>query len=147
MYKLSEDIVLNLKKKFPNADIENIIQYLFMEILQKTLNDGSSQIREFGKFISFATYSSKLQREVIRFKFKPSTALISKLNNDQYLLNNIPVKSKIPFNENHKQKCLDKKENKEINSQAQIEAERLGTKRTIKNVIQHDIKDLLDKKN
>lgn len=130
MFKLSDEIVQNLKNKFGDIPIDNIIQYLFMEILQKTITDGSCHIREFGKFVAFQTYSNKLNKHVIRYKFKPSTALLNKLNNDAYLFKKIPVKSKVPFTEENKQICHDKQNNKQLNSNAYVEAERLGSKKS-----------------
>lgn len=143
MYKLSPDVVENIKKKFPDSPIEKIIQYMFMEIVEKSITDGSCYIREFGKFVAFQTYSTKKKRTVIRFKFRPSVALLNKLNNDDYLLENIPVKSQIPFTEEHEQMCS--QTNKELNLAAANEAEKLGKTKSIENLNRQDILDLLDK--
>ncbi|MFW6242607.1 MAG: hypothetical protein ACOC2W_00450 [bacterium] len=147
MYRLTEDIVLDLKQKFTEDNIEQIIQHIFMYILEKTLKDGSCHIREFGKFIAFKSYSNRIHRSVIRFKFKPSMALMSKLNNDEYILNNIPVKSKIPFNEEHAEKCKNSKDKRQLNIDAQNEADRLGKQRTIQNVNTKNIIDIINEYN
>lgn len=146
MFKINSDIMINLKKKFPNVDVENVIQYLFMEILQKTIMDGSCHIREFGKFVAFGTYSQKLNKNVVRFKFRPSMAMVNKLNNDQFVLNNVPVKSKIPFNEQHEQNCQNKRHIKDLNTQAEHEADKMGHQKTLQNTNVYEIIDLLENK-
>lgn len=146
MYKLPQDIVLDLKQKYPESNIDSLIQHIFMYILEKTLQDGSCHIREFGKFIAFKSYSQKTHRYVVRFKFKPSMALLTKLNHDEYIINNIPVKSKIPFTESHSNSCEGHKKTRESNIKAQIEAERLGRKKTIQKVNTKNVLTIINEK-
>lgn len=144
MYKLSPDIMISLKKQFPDSNIEAIVQYLIMSIIQKTLSDGSCHIREFGKFVAFGSISTKCNKKVIRFKFKPSVTLIEKFNMDQYLIESIPVKAKLEFNESHEEKCRDKQDIKKSNLIAQNEAEKLGYNKTLQNLNKHEILDILN---
>lgn len=143
MLKLSEDIVLDIKKKFPNSDVEHIIPYLFDAIIQKTLRDGACTIREFGKFISYGRTSGKTYQKTIRFKFRIATSLIKKLNSDKYWLNRIPVEAKLEFNEEHEKKCQDKRQIRDQNIKAINEAEKLSNKKTIQNINTHNILDIL----
>lgn len=88
MFILSEDIEIKLQKKYPDIHIKSIIDDIFREIIEKTIKDGSTVIKGFGKFVSYASYSGKLDTDVIRFKFKASNAFMGKIKKDEYLLNN-----------------------------------------------------------
>lgn len=145
MFRLPEDAELELQKKFPNAPIQQITQYLFQLILHKTLNDGACSIRSFGKFISFKTRSNRVGQDVIRFKFKISNALINKLRNDKYVLNNIPIKAVNIFAETHENKTKDKKFQSKANTTASKEAEKLGKKKTEERVVFNIINDMISK--
>jgi len=145
VFRLPEDAELELQKKFPNAPIQQITQYMFQLILHKTLTDGSCSIRGFGKFISFKTISNRIGRDVIRFKFKISNALIGKLKTDQYTLNNIPVKATNIFNSRHENNTKDKKEQSQANTVASKEAEKLGKKKTEERVVLNIINDIISR--
>lgn len=145
MFRLPEDIELELQKKFPNAPIQTIIQFTFQAILDKTLRDGSCSIRDFGKFLSFKTRSNRIGRDVVRFKFKISNALSVKLKNDQYIFNNIPIKAANIFTENHENKTKDRKDQSKANISAAKEAEKLGKKKTEEHLVLNIIQDMISK--
>jgi len=145
MFRIPEELELELQKKFPNAPIPQIIQFIFQSILNKTLNDGSCSIRDFGKFISFRTRSNRVGQDVIRFKFKISNALSNKLKNDQYVFNNVPVKAANVFSESHREKTKHKKMQSEANIKAAKEAERLGKKKTEEYLVLNIINDVISK--
>jgi hypothetical protein len=105
MVRLPEDLENELIAKYPEANVKAIIQSMFLGIIDKTLKDGGCIIREFGNFKAFRTHSAKLATDVIRFKFSISPALEKKIKFDTYLLNNIPIKAKVPFTEEHQKKC------------------------------------------
>jgi len=144
VFKLPEDLETELQKKFQNAHIPTITQYIFQAILEKTLKDGSCSIREFGKFISFKTTSNKMGQDVIRFKFKISNTLNNKLKIDKYLLENAPVKATNIFTVEHEEKTKDKKIQQHINMTAQKEAEKLGKEKTKSNLVTSEIIDMMN---
>jgi len=145
MFKLPEDAELELQKKFPNAPIHQIIQYLFQLILHKTLTDSSCSIRGFGKFMSFKTLSNRIGQDVVRFKFKISNSLINKLKTDQYVLNNIPVKAINVFNKQNEDNTKNKKEQSHANVCASREAEKIGKKKTEERVVLNIINDIISR--
>ena len=130
MYHLPEDLVKHLQDKYPNVHVKSLVPSLFQAILEKTLTDGSCLIRGFGSFIAYKTYSNKIGRDVIRFKFKPSQALDRKLKNDDYLLDNMPIQAKRAFDRKHESRCKAYQEQKMYNVKAQKEAGQLGNERT-----------------
>ena len=144
MYRLPEDIETELQKKFVNAHIPTIAQYIFQAILDKSLRDGSCSIREFGKFITFKTRSNKTGNDVIRFKFKITNTLGNKLKIDQYILNNIPVKAPNVFTPEHEEKTRNKKLQQKANITAQKEAEKLGKEKTKSNLVTNEIMDIMN---
>jgi len=145
VYKLPEELEAELQKKFPNVHIQTITQYIFSAILNKTFNDGSCSIREFGKFVSFKTRSSRTSQDVIRFKFKISNTLNQKIKQDQYLINNTPVKALNVFSDKHEEKTKDKKLQHEANVIAQKEAEKLGKVKTQSQLVVNIINSIVDK--
>ena len=105
-YSVTADIVAELTKKYgSNIEVEHFIQDLFTSIVNKTLNEGGCGIRGLGSFASFVTYSGKSNKNVVRFKFKLSNAFRKRITNDEYLLNNLPVKSQYAFSEVNESKC------------------------------------------
>jgi hypothetical protein len=145
VFKIPEDLEVNLKKKFPDIHIQTLVHYIVSAILEKTLKDGSCSIREFGKFITFRTRSNKIGQDVIRFKFKISNTLNNKLRSDQYLLDNVPVKVQTPFTQDNEEKTKDKKDQQQLNIQAQKEAEKLGRDKIMSNLVTNEIKDIMEK--
>jgi hypothetical protein len=144
VFKLPEDLEAELQKKFQNAHIPTIVQYIFQAILEKSLRDGSCSVREFGKFISFRTRSNKIGQDVIRFKFKLSNTLSNKLRIDQYLLDSIPIKAPTVFTTEHEQKTKDKKLQQKANIGAQKEAEKLGKEKTKSNLVTNEILEIMN---
>ena len=144
MFKISEDVELKLKEKYPDLNIRQFIHDFIQALLDKALSDGSVSIREFGKFLAFVTYSKRVGKNLVRFKFKPTFSLTSKLNSDQYLLENLPVKTPASFTKDHEAKCKDKKEQRQDNFKAMQEAQQLGRKRTQENLAKDEIMKILN---
>jgi hypothetical protein len=144
VYKLPEDLEIELQKKFQNAHIPTLVQYIFQGILEKTLRDGSCSIREYGKFLSFKTRSNKIGQDVIRLKFKISNTLNNKLRSDRYLLDNIPVKAINVFGDKHEQNTKDKKIQQTANVLAQKTAEKLGKEKTKSQLVTNEILNIMD---
>ena len=144
MFKLPLDLEAELQKKFQNAHISTLVQYIFQAILEKALKDGSCSIREFGKFITFRTRSNKTGQDVIRFKFKLSNTLNNKLKIDKYLLNNMPVKATSVFTTQQEQNTKNKKLQQKANITAQKEAEKLGKEKTKSNLVTNEIMSIMD---
>ena len=134
---------MELQRKFPDVHIKTITQHIFQSIFDKTLKDGSCNIREFGKFISFQTKSSKLGRNVIRLKFRLSTSLEMKIKTDNYLLNNIPVKSSMIFDDKNEEKCKDKRGIRNANVAAAKEASNIGKKRSEDSVVEFEVSRII----
>jgi nucleoid DNA-binding protein len=144
VYRLPEDLEAELQKKFANAHIPTIVQYIFQGLLEKTLRDGSCSIREFGKFVSFRTRSNRIGQEVIRFKFKMTTTLGNKLKIDQYILDNMPVKATNVFSSEHEEKTKNKKLQQKANITAQKAAEKLGKEKTKSNLVTNEILSIVN---
>lgn len=144
MFKLPEDLEVELQKKFVNAHIPTLVQYIFQGLLEKALKDGSCSVREFGKFITFRTRSNKIGQDVIRFKFKISNTLNNKLKIDQYLLENMPVKATSVFTTEHEQKTKDKKLQQNANITAQKAAEKLGKVKTKSQLATNEILSIMN---
>jgi nucleoid DNA-binding protein len=144
MYSLPEDLELEIQKKYQNVHVRELVDHIFRLILNKTLNHGSCQIREFGRFISYKTKSTKTSTYVIRFKFRTSTTLDKKIKNDQYYLKNIPVKANVPFGIENEKKCENKKSITYANLQAEREAEREARNQTKKHIVIHEIDSILE---
>jgi len=142
MFRLNDEIMLELSKKHPDVNVRRIVHDVFDSIIEKTLKDGSCKVSEFGKFDSYKTNSTKLGTEVIRFKFRISPFFEKKIKFDQYLLSNAPVKAKIPFTEENLEKC-----NQEIrasNIEADFEARKLGDLRTKEKEMGQLVLDILN---
>jgi len=112
MFKLPVDIETDLIKKYPNVDISNFVHDMITFIIQKACFDGSCSIRDFGKFLSYKIYSSRLGKETVRFKFKHSTSFLNRIKNDKYMLEKLAVRIAVPFTEQHEKKCADKQDRK-----------------------------------
>jgi hypothetical protein len=144
MIHIPEDLEIELQKKFQDVHIKTVIQHVFQSIFDKTLKDGSCNIREFGKFVAFQTKSSKIGRNVVRFKFRLSSSLEKKIKTDDYLLNNIPVKSTAAFNEEHEEKCKNKRDISKANANASKEAGSVGKIRTNCHVVEHEVNKIIN---
>ena len=114
MFRLPPDVELELTRKYPHVDIINLVHDLITLISQKACFDGSCPIREFGKFIAFQVYSSRLNKNTIRFKFKHSESFMKRIRNDKYILENLAVKLPTPFTDDNEQKCVDKRDRKVV---------------------------------
>jgi nucleoid DNA-binding protein len=144
VFKIPEDVEIELQKKFNNVHVPTVIQYLFHAILTKVLKDGSCSVREFGKFIAYRTKSGKIGKDVVRFKFKISNTLNTKLKLDKYLLENVPIRAQNIFTEDHEQKIKEKQQIKTSNVIAQQSAEKYGKERTKSNIATNEILELLN---
>jgi len=143
MHRLPDELENELQKKFPNVHIRKLVDLIFRMTLEKALKDGSCYIREFGRFSTYKVKSTKLGKDVIRFKFRISTTLDKKIKTDQYYLDNIPASSNYLFGEKNENICKDKKNQREANVVAEKEAEKIGRDRTKKHVLTDEISNIL----
>ena len=148
MYKLPEDVVLEIKRKHPNIiNIERVIDDTFNEIVEKTFKDGSCQIRNLGKFISFQSFSTRTNDNVAKFKFYISQVFKNKIKNDKYLLESLPIKAQVPFTNANKEKCGDlQHEIKLANVKAREDASKESSKKSKERLAKHEILAILEKK-
>jgi nucleoid DNA-binding protein len=129
-YKLPADIESELQKRFPEVHVPTIVDAIFQSIIGKITRHSNCTVREFGKFTAFVTHSEKLSKDTVRFKFKISSALNKKIKSDQYLLENLPAKAQVVFDERNQQVCEDKQLKKMANLEAISEANKISRKKT-----------------
>lgn len=129
-YRLPQDIEIELQKRFKEVHIPSVVDAIFQFIIQKIAKDSNCTIREFGKFIAFVTYSEKTAKNLVRFKFKLSSAFSKKLKTDRYLMENLPVKAKTPFTKQNEDACKDKQCKKQANLEAVKRANQISKKKT-----------------
>lgn len=96
-YKVPLSIENKLKKEYPEIDVSKLINELFSMIHEKSITDGSCLIYNFGRFFSFKHFSSSKCKFQPRFKFKVSRALIRKMGEDPYILDQISLTSAYIF--------------------------------------------------
>jgi len=144
MYDLPKDIVNNLSKKYPNINIEKLFRDILEEILEKTFTDGACTIRTFGKFIAYQTYSTRLNKNLCNFKFRPGVTFKKRIQEDEYLLNNLPFKSKASFTEKHEQSCQRFQDQKQINYENRKLTEKYEKKRTREKLAKIEILNILE---
>jgi hypothetical protein len=145
MFNLPKDIEKDLIEKYPDIPIKSIVNSLFQRIIEKTLNDGSCTIRSFGKFISFVTFSGKLGRDVVRFKFKLSPTFNKKIRDDDYLIKTHNVRARNTFGEIEKERIIDDiiQKRKIENAKAVIEAGKQGSMKTRERLIEKTLKEMI----
>lgn len=90
MFKVPTDIVLELKKEFPNVPVEQFIDKLFDKIFKKTITLGSCAVTRLGTFFAYKAFSNRIHKIVPRFKFSISRALRTKIVKDDYIIEQIP---------------------------------------------------------
>jgi hypothetical protein len=144
-YKLPADIEQMLQKQYKDVPIPAVIDSIFSLIVHKVTNDSSCTVREFGKFIAFVTHSEKLGKESVRFKFKLSAALRSKMKKDEFLLNNLPVKAQTSFTEDHANRVKDKQGRKQANLDAASKASKITKTKTDERIVADHIRDIVHK--
>lgn len=94
-FKLPADVVSSLKKEFPDIKhIEKIVNKVFDLILKKVIKDGACTITRFGYFFGYKSLSSRTKEVLPRIKFAISRTLRLDIQNDQYLMDQIPDYSK-----------------------------------------------------
>lgn len=96
-YKVPLSIENKLKKEYPEINVSKFINELFNMIHEKSITDGSCLIYNFGRFFSFKHFSSAKCKFQPRFKFKVSRALIRKMGEDPYILDQISLTSAYIF--------------------------------------------------
>lgn len=90
MYRLPQDIINRIKIKYPGIEnLEEIINYIFEEIREKSITDGSCSIHKFGSFYTYKSFSGRKGVYVPRFKFRPSRAFMDAMNSDFYIIRKI----------------------------------------------------------
>ena len=132
MYKIPKDIEVEMNKIYPNIDVQLFVHQLFTKIVDKTFRDGACSIREIGKFVAFKMFSTRLNRETVKFKFKSSISMLKRIRFDEYLLNLVNISQPVEFNEEHEQICSDKREIKKLRNKVYPivnKSEREGTKK------------------
>ena len=143
IYKIPPDIENILRKKYPNIDITQVIHDVFDTILEKTFDHGSCTIRSLGKFICFKTFSTRMGRDQVRFKFKASTTFVNKIKNDSFLVDKLACVKNHNFTDYHKNNCEDKKEQKLINTQIEQTITKQQKKKTNESLAKQKILDIL----
>ncbi len=138
-FKLPQDIETDLQNRFPGVHVPTFIDALFQAILSKVTKHADCTIREFGKFTAFVSHSKRLSKNIVKFKFRISTALNDKLKSDDYLIRNLPVKAATPFNDEHKKNVADKQEKKQANVKAKTAASSFSRKKTDETIVANEI--------
>jgi len=105
MFKLPDDIEIEMGKLYPGINISLFIHQLFTKIIDKTLQGGACSVRGLGKYMAYQTFSAKLARNVIRLKFVFSIAFLKKIRFDELLMETLPVKDIVEFGEKHEAVC------------------------------------------
>ena len=143
MFDLPKDIEYKLKQKYPELNISKIFNDILDEILNKTFEDSACTIRKFGKFTAYQIYSTRLGYNTCKFKFIPSPTFNKKIAQDQYLLNNLPVKETRDFTSEHEEKCQNFQEQKQLNIQLKKEARNTEKTRTKEKLAKMEIMNIL----
>lgn len=147
MYKLPVDILRKLKNKFPEIqNIEELVNMLFEEIREKSINDGACLIHKFGTFYTYKAYSGKKETFIPRFKFKISRSFSKKIEDDTYVINRIE-KVLERFFINSKTENEKYIKNRSLNNQLQSEILNNQTKikeKTKENISNDEIADILN---
>lgn len=104
-YKVPQEIVDRLQQKYPDVNVSFIIHDLFDDILRTTISKGSCTVKQFGRFLSFVTFSNKTKRDTLRFKFRTNQTLISKISNDPYLIKQALRGVTVPFTQTNEENC------------------------------------------
>lgn len=144
MYKLPADIQDKLQQDYPEVNIEDIIHKMFTMILEKTTADGTTTIREFGKFMAFKIFSTRTQKETVRFKFRITSSLTNKLNNDDFISQNLTTKEANQFTDKHEEKCKTKRDQKRKNYEMIQEANKKSKETTQEHLARERILDILE---
>lgn len=143
MYKLPLDIETELQKKYPTISVKSFINDIFDIILKKSLNSGGCSIREFGKFTTHKVFSGRVNKYLIRFKFKTSEALNLKIKDDPFLLETLNTRPKVEFNKVDEENCKSRKSLKDENYQSRSEAIKLEKKVTKNNVARNELERII----
>ena len=98
-YKIPNIIEKKLQEKYTSINVSEFINYLFTEIQNKSISDGSCLIYNFGRFFAFKNFSNKKFKFQPRFKFKVSRALIKKMADDPYILDQINLTTSMIFDQ------------------------------------------------
>ena len=145
MFKLPPDIEHELVKKYPNADILNIIHDTVTLIVNKACFDGSCLIRGFGKFIAFKIYSERSGKDAIRFKFVKTVSFINRIKNDNFLMDHLILQFKKPYTEKKEKKCKAKRHRKiTLNKNDVVPIHKIGKERTNYKLATQEILNILE---
>lgn len=86
--KLNEEF----KRKYcEDFDAKAVMNKFFEHMMEYCIENSAFRVSNLGNFTMFKVFSTRTNKNMVRFKFKPSSTLIKKLNSDQYILENIPV--------------------------------------------------------
>lgn len=100
MFKLSESAMRVLRDKYPNLDMAEIVDTILTTIYETTVSEGACILYNLGRFYTYKNYSERKNKFVPRFKFKVSRSLVTKMESDQYVINQINTVAKTLVNEN-----------------------------------------------
>jgi hypothetical protein len=146
MYKIPKDIEIEMNKLYPDLDIQLFIHNLFTKVLDKTFADGACTIRELGKFITYKTYSTKVNNYTVKLKFKTAASILNRIRHDEYLLENVPVQSKYCFTDSHKQACQNRAAQKAANKEIASKVKESEHKKTNERLAKYEILKVLEEK-
>lgn len=126
-FKIPDELIFRLEQKYKNKEISStvirdLVSDLFLLILQRCIEYQSIKIANFGKFVIYKVFSGKTNTERIRFSFMKSFKLTNALNNDEYVLNKVPLTIKQSFGNNNIKTCQPKQHIKLANKIAKTKA-------------------------
>ena len=139
MFRFPDDIVEGLKLKHPDINIDEFLDELMTIIIDKTFTDGNCSIRNLGKFVGYRAFSGKLNTDVCRFKFYTSLAFVKKIQKDEYLLQNLPVKKNVEFGKKHIEKCKNSQGIRQNNIESQLVSRQSGKQNVQKKLAKYEI--------
>jgi len=91
LFKLPPDIIISLRREFPEAKhIDEIVNSALEKIFQKAISDGACTIKRFGCFFAYKAYSKRLKKVVPRVKFALSRCMRKNLLEDRMIMDQIP---------------------------------------------------------
>lgn len=147
-YKLPEEIFQKLKDKYSDVDLKNLVNDIFEEIRDKSIQDGSCLIKNFGCFYTYKTFSSRKGSYVPRFKFRISRAFEKKFSSDSYIQNAIQTNLTRVFDKRKEQNpnyILNNRNNKK-NQSSMVNSQRIIAENSADRIFLDEISNILEEK-
>lgn len=88
-FKLSPIVKKKLEEKYPDIDITTIASDIFSEIANATFEDGACNVGGFGTFVCFKTFSPRIGRFIVKFKYLISRQFKQRIRLDDLLLSKV----------------------------------------------------------